>query len=509
MTKAIKILNLVLTGILICSVYSTTMAQTNADTQNQLPDLITEVEYQGNTFVVVAVDTKGYSLELHNTGNQPWDYKTHEAKKQSEQETIFFAVSAAPVKSAGIPYGLILKDGQIKTGGAGFQDGAIPVESLKGIFSYLTNGNTRIAPSSTYAGSKATAFNFAIESSPMLLTQGALSEPLGAINNKQKMSVITLNPKGEVVFVIAKTQVTYAQMADFVSNSIQGKDALLLRGEDTSYYSPDMGVVNESRKSFGPIFIVSKQLDQSGASIAIDQEQEITEELTDITFLGKRYIVCKVNTKDYDVRLYNQMDKGAGIYDFPTIDAELKANKEQHIFSMNAGMFDRQRLPIGLFMVNGDEKEPINLHDSDPTHKGNFYDFPPNGIFSIDKKGIARVSTRDDFVQNVEPKKEILWATQSGPMMVVNGDFNKAFNQGSTNLNIRNGVGINDKGEILMVISLQPVNFYEFSQLFKEKLACDNALYLDGFLSQWYAPGVNTRVNSRQPLGPLMTVIKK
>jgi uncharacterized protein YigE (DUF2233 family) len=75
-------------------------------------------------------------------------------------------------------------------------------------------------------------------------------------------------------------------------------------------------------------------------------------------------------------------------------------------------------------------------------------------------------------------------------MLVINGQIHPAFKQGSPNKNIRNGVGVLPDGTILFVLSKQAVNFYDLANYFK-KLGCNNALYLDGFVSRAYLPDKN------------------
>jgi hypothetical protein len=53
------------------------------------------------------------------------------------------------------------------------------------------------------------------------------------------------------------------------------------------------------------------------------------------------------------------------------------------------------------------------------------------------------------------------------------------FKQGSTNLNIRNGVGILLNNKIIFAMSRKEINFYDFATYFKS-MGCKNALYLDG-----------------------------
>jgi len=59
--------------------------------------------------------------------------------------------------------------------------------------------------------------------------------------------------------------------------------------------------------------------------------------------------------------------------------------------------------------------------------------------------------------------------------------------KGSKNLNSRNGVGILSNGQLLFAMSKEKINFHSFASYFKSK-GCENALYLDGFISKTYLP---------------------
>ena len=72
-------------------------------------------------------------------------------------------------------------------------------------------------------------------------------------------------------------------------------------------------------------------------------------------------------------------------------------------------------------------------------------------------------------------------------MMVIDGRIHPKFVKGSKNLNIRNRVGILPDGSVLFAMSKEKVNFYDFALFFKTH-GCENALYLDGFVSRTYLP---------------------
>ncbi|WP_298137390.1 phosphodiester glycosidase family protein [Flavobacterium sp.] len=159
----------------------------------------------------------------------------------------------------------------------------------------------------------------------------------------------------------------------------------------------------------------------------------------------------------------------------------LSKNNNQLIFATNGGMYKKDQSPQGLFIENGIEKTPIDTSNA----KGNFY-MKPNGIFYLTNSNKAFVCKTEDFHND----KSIKFATQSGPMLVIDGQIHNAFNKKSTNLNIRNGVGILPNNEVLFAMSKKEINFYEFADFFKSK-GCKNALYLDGFVSRTYCPKEN------------------
>ena len=113
---------------------------------------------------------------------------------------------------------------------------------------------------------------------------------------------------------------------------------------------------------------------------------------------------------------------------------------------------------------------------------GNFY-LKPNGVFYVTTDNISFVCKTINFLDN----GSIKYATQSGPMLVIDGQIHPAFKDGSTNLNIRNGVGILPDNKVVFAMSKKEINFYDFAKYF-QSLGCKNALYLDGFVSRAYLP---------------------
>ena len=93
-------------------------------------------------------------------------------------------------------------------------------------------------------------------------------------------------------------------------------------------------------------------------------------------------------------------------------------------------------------------------------------------------------------------------------MLLKDGIINDKFTPGSSNLNIRNGVGVIDSTHVVFVISNQRVNFHDFASLFKDEFGCTNALYLDGAISEAFIPGL-ARPEEGRSLGPIIGIIKK
>lgn len=157
---------------------------------------------------------------------------------------------------------------------------------------------------------------------------------------------------------------------------------------------------------------------------------------------------------------------------------KLAAKNDTLVFAMNGGMFKPDFSPVGLYIQRQQEITPLNTSST----TGNF-GLKPNGVFFLTTEQVAVVCETSHFKND----GHIKYATQSGPMLVIDGAIHPAFKADSKNLNIRNGVGILPDGSVLFAISTAPINFYDFALFFKHK-GCRNALYLDGAISQMYCP---------------------
>lgn len=216
------------------------------------------------------------------------------------------------------------------------------------------------------------------------------------------------------------------------------------------------------------------------------------------SFEGAAFTACTVTPAD-DLRLY--LDGPQGIYgNFAALATDLDDQGLLLEFAMNAGMYDKAQAPIGLFVAAGKERFPIVTEDG----PGNF-GMLPNGVFCAGgKRPFAVIETRRFAAR--PPACDL--ATQSGPMLVIDGQLHPRFIPGSDSLNYRNGVGVSADGRrAVFVISDDQVNFDTFGRYFRDRLRVDQALYLDGSISRLYAPAIG-RNDFGWPLGPIIAVVR-
>ena len=208
------------------------------------------------------------------------------------------------------------------------------------------------------------------------------------------------------------------------------------------------------------------------------------------SFERTTYTVCSAKSAKIEVR--------NGFRSFAELQARLGNRADDVAFAMNAGMFDDLGKPIGLMIVDGKQLRAINRKEGG----GNFH-LLPNGVFLIRKNGRAEVVTSALF----KPSEDIDFATQSGPMLVIDGKLHPKFDPDGESQFIRNGVGILPDGTAAFVISDEVVSFGKFARFFRDGLKVQNALYFDGSVSSLWDPA-NNRMDSFAELGPMVVVFK-
>jgi prepilin-type processing-associated H-X9-DG protein len=212
---------------------------------------------------------------------------------------------------------------------------------------------------------------------------------------------------------------------------------------------------------------------------------------------GETFTVCTVDLKRRSLRLFWRRPDGEPYASLPALAQEQGAKLA---FAMNGGMYDRDQAPVGLYVENGRELHGVSTADG----PGNFH-LKPNGIFWVkgERAGVL------DTARYLKTRPRPDFATQSGPMLVIDGHIHPKISADGPSQKIRNGVGVREDGRVaVFAISERPVSFGAFARLFRDDLGCRNALFLDGSVSSLYAPNLG-RSDLSRPLGPLIGAVAR
>ena len=214
----------------------------------------------------------------------------------------------------------------------------------------------------------------------------------------------------------------------------------------------------------------------------------------DVTFEDISLTTCTVDLDSDKLRLFHS-DADGDVY------GSFSALTDDHgplPFAMNAGMYHRDRSPVGLYRENGVETAQLQLNAG----PGNF-GMLPNGVLCISDHNVLVMESQEFLIS----PRYCRDATQSGPMLVIRGELHPRFIPGSTSKFIRNGVGSNfDEGIAVFAISNEPINFHTFGRFFRDHLGLQQALYFDGKVSRLHAPQLG-RSDAGFPMGPIVAVV--
>ena len=210
-------------------------------------------------------------------------------------------------------------------------------------------------------------------------------------------------------------------------------------------------------------------------------------------FEGSAFTACRYDRRRHEIALF------VGPRSLAALDRQLGPRAAALRFAMNAGMYDEEGDPIGLYVAEGEERHAINRRRGD----GNFH-MLPNGALTVDRDGRVAIVPAERY----DPAERPRWATQSGPMLVIDGALHPAIRPNGDSLHVRNGVGVADPGTAWFVISDEPVSFGRMARFLRDGLGCPNALYFDGSVSSlWDRPA--GRRDAYDRLGPLVAVFER
>ena len=164
-----------------------------------------------------------------------------------------------------------------------------------------------------------------------------------------------------------------------------------------------------------------------------------------VVFEGRRYVVCNIDARRHEITISWRGARNAPYGTIGNYLRELRQDERSHLmFAMNAGMYESDLRPVGLLIERGKELSKVNIGDG----VGNFY-WKPNGIFFVGKRNVG-IRTTDLYLAD---PPEVEYATQSGPMLVLNGAIDGQMLASTSSRNIRNAVGVQDEHTAIFAIS--------------------------------------------------------
>ncbi|RWM29568.1 phosphodiester glycosidase family protein [Mesorhizobium sp.] len=236
-----------------------------------------------------------------------------------------------------------------------------------------------------------------------------------------------------------------------------------------------------------------------GAGMGLGQWLAALPPCRNLTFETASYLVCEADPKHYSIELFWK-DPGGKLYQsLHNLRSAQQAAGRTMLFGINAGMYHPNLAPVGLYVERGEQITSAKIGSG----TGNF-SMQPNGIFYLSGNKAGVRATKDYLKRS--PRVD--YATQSGPMLVIDGKLHPNFRADSPSRKVRDGVGVRADGVAIFAISDDVVTFHEFARLFRDKLGCPNALFLDGSISSLYAPAIG-RNDDFWNLGPMIGVFRR
>jgi uncharacterized protein YigE (DUF2233 family) len=216
-----------------------------------------------------------------------------------------------------------------------------------------------------------------------------------------------------------------------------------------------------------------------------------------VTYEHSEYTVCEVDLRQQSVRLFWKKPDGYPYEYLSSLPRALGDHSRHLLFATNGGMYHPDNSPVGLYVEDGRELVRANTNAG----PGNFH-MRPNGVFYVTGEVAGVLETRSFMKQ----RPQVDFATQSGPMLVIDGEVHARFVRYGGSRKYRVGVGSRDPNLVVFAVSESEISFGEFARLFRDKLRCKNALFLDGgSATSFYSP-VLGRNSNFLPLGPIIGV---
>jgi uncharacterized protein YigE (DUF2233 family) len=215
-----------------------------------------------------------------------------------------------------------------------------------------------------------------------------------------------------------------------------------------------------------------------------------------LRFEGASYTVCTFDARRDTIQMFWKGADARPYGAFAPLAADLNSRGRELVFAMNAGIYEADLSPVGLYVESGKTLRKVNLRDGE----SNFY-LKPNGIFFVGDQNVGVMEAGRFAASAANPR----YATQSGPMLLIDGQIHPKILPTGTSAKTRNGVGARDATTAIFAIAEEPVTFDAFARLFRDALQCPNALYLDGSISSLFSADLK-RDDALWPIGPIVAV---
>lgn len=228
-----------------------------------------------------------------------------------------------------------------------------------------------------------------------------------------------------------------------------------------------------------------------------------------ISIGGTKYLYFISDTAKHHIDLHFWSTRDSSIFsNFKKLKSHLDTVGDKKLLMLtNAGMFTPKMDPEGLY-ISASRDTFFELDRENPKTGENFY-LMPNGVFFVDQQGRSQILGSSEWISSKLDTSKVRCATQSGPMLLINGKPHPAFSYASSNRKIRSGVGVNSENPFRTVFlcTETDANFMDFAEVFKYVFGCNNALFLDGAISEMYLKGINTLPEGK--FGPIISVTEK
>ncbi|SUO97149.1 phosphodiester glycosidase family protein [Suttonella ornithocola] len=218
-------------------------------------------------------------------------------------------------------------------------------------------------------------------------------------------------------------------------------------------------------------------------------------------YKGVEYSIFQ--TAPINVRLIWQDEKGKNYAHLSTALFALESNGFQVAMIMNAGIYNTNYMPAGLWIEKGKTLRTLNTEKG----KGNFH-IQPNGIFWIKQNKVGITSTEKWKKSTISAE----YAVQSGPMLLINGEINPRFVKNLHSPYKRNAVCVTRNHSLYFIMTTtyrtEWPSFYQLAEALKH-FGCYQALYLDGSISEYYMPNISRGFHWKPFVGMIAVAFKK